>query len=288
MKTTLVRLLVVVAFALVTMATIEDTLATGGDHPVHIHSGNCSELGEVVAPLSEVSFDYYVDGEEMAGGAFVGQASALPAMVSVTTVEIPLADILAGNHAINIHLSEDEMDQYIACGDIGGILLGETDLPIVLSELNDSGYSGFAHLTDTGDGLTTVTVYLTEGSTEIEETDESDSSSSPTAAEGEEVATTAGDFFIELPDMTFVVGQTYSFVTTNVGVAVHEIVLEPAGAVDEPLEMDDMEAEIEDLMPGTTGVLTWTFTEAGEYQLSCHIPGHYEAGMFTTFTVEEA
>ena len=61
--------------------------ATGG-HPVHIHSGTCAELGDVVYPLTDVD----------ASGA------------SVTVVDVPLADLLSGGpYAINIHLSADEI-----------------------------------------------------------------------------------------------------------------------------------------------------------------------------------
>ena len=33
---------------------------------------------------------------------------------------MPLQEIIDGGHAINVHLSADEIDTYIACGDIGG------------------------------------------------------------------------------------------------------------------------------------------------------------------------
>ena len=70
-----------------------------------------------------------------------------------------------------------------------------------------------------------------------------------------------------------------SFNVTNNGTEVHEFVIEPAGAVDEPLEANGEEVEIEDIEPGQTASLTFTFTEAGNFQFSCHIPGYYPAGM---------
>jgi uncharacterized cupredoxin-like copper-binding protein len=64
---------------------------------------------------------------------------------------------------------------------------------------------------------------------------------------------------------------------------VHEFVIEPAGKVDELLEAEvngeERESEIEDIAPGQTAELEWTFTKAGRYQFACHIEGHYEAGM---------
>ena len=129
-------------------------------HPAHIHAGSCPEPGDVVAALSDVSFDMNVDGSASAGAAPVGQASAIPVEASVTTVPLALADIVAGQHAINVHVSADDLATYIACGDIGGTTVGASDLPIGLAELNDSGASGVAWLHDNGDGTTTVSVFL--------------------------------------------------------------------------------------------------------------------------------
>lgn len=72
--------------------------ASGG-HPIHLHSGTCAELGDVVVALTDVD----------ATGS------------SITTVDIPLATIqdpAVGPHAINIHLSADEIGTYVACGDV--------------------------------------------------------------------------------------------------------------------------------------------------------------------------
>ena len=64
---------------------------------------------------------------------------------------MPLHDIMAGGHAINVHLSAEEIDTYIACGDIGGAVPTdegeeENELIIGLGELNDSGHTGIAWL----------------------------------------------------------------------------------------------------------------------------------------------
>ncbi len=129
-------------------------------HPAHIHAGSCPEPGDVVVGLSDVSFDMNVDGTASAGAETVGQASAIPVEASVTTVPLALADIAAGQHAINVHASAEDMGTYIACGDIGGTTIGTSDLPIGLGELNDSGASGVAWLHDNGDGTTTVSVFI--------------------------------------------------------------------------------------------------------------------------------
>ncbi len=78
---------------------------------------------------------------------------------STTEVEASLDDILAVEHAINVHESAANIQNYIACGDLVGPAT-DGELRIELQELNDSGYTGEAHLVDNGDGTTTVTITL--------------------------------------------------------------------------------------------------------------------------------
>jgi hypothetical protein len=141
-------------------------------HPAHIHSGSCTTLGDVVYPLTDVA----------APGAMstpmAGMASPVPTMPSgagvsaspsaededvvaesTTTVQVALADISAGGFAINVHESMEQIQNYIACGDITGTPANNV-LQIPLNELNSSGYYGTAELTDNGDGTTTVVVKL--------------------------------------------------------------------------------------------------------------------------------
>lgn len=129
--------------------------SAGASHPAHIHVGTCAELGDVVVPLTNL--------EEVAGEA-TGPESALAIATSTTYVDLPLADIIAGGHAINVHLSDEEIGTYIACGDIGGVVVADEDggdtLVIGLGELNDSGYSGVAWLGETADGQTEVGVQV--------------------------------------------------------------------------------------------------------------------------------
>ena len=39
------------------------------------------------------------------------------------------------------------------------------------------------------------------------------------------------------------------------------------------------------LAPGATERITWRFTQAGELEAGCHLPGHYDAGMYVTIRV---
>jgi plastocyanin len=121
-------------------------------HPAHIHSGTCDNLGDIVAPLSDVT--------ELTAGEVFGAQTAVLVKESETDVALPLGDILAAPHAINIHESAEAIQNYIACGDIGGRVI-DGDLTIGLRELNGSGYHGVAVLAGADDG-TGVTVYLTE------------------------------------------------------------------------------------------------------------------------------
>jgi hypothetical protein len=121
--------------------------------PAHIHSGDCVNLGEVVWPLTNLT--------EPTGNS-VGQANkAISAESSLTVVPVPLDQILASDHAINVHLSADQIGTYIACGEVGGVVDANGALTIGLRELNNSGYTGIAYLAPSPDGAgTTVSVFI--------------------------------------------------------------------------------------------------------------------------------
>ncbi|MDQ3045018.1 MAG: hypothetical protein M3R06_07700 [Chloroflexota bacterium] len=145
---------------------------TGGNHPAHIHEGNCDTLNpSPLFPLANVTMSMGTmaspEASPMAspaaGGSMMGSSMAIPAAMSVTLVEVGLADILAAEHAVNVHLSPEEAGTYIACGAIGGSPDANGDLIIGLAEQNDLGYSGIAWLHDNGDESTTVTIFLAQG-----------------------------------------------------------------------------------------------------------------------------
>lgn len=43
--------------------------------------------------------------------------------------------------------------------------------------------------------------------------------------------------------------------------------------------MEHADANMAHVKPGARGEIVWQFTQAGEYQFACLIPGHFEAGM---------
>lgn len=123
--------------------------------PVHIHSGNCEELGDVVVPLTDLTAPT---------GERVGQRNrATVAETSFTTVPLTLDAILAADHAINAHLSADEIETYIACGELGGVIGPDGTLVVGLHSQSDSGFSGIAFLSPGADGASTeVSVFIAE------------------------------------------------------------------------------------------------------------------------------
>jgi hypothetical protein len=159
-----------VAFALFAStfggATAQDSTPAADDdsvaRPAHIHSGTCDTLGDVVYPLNDVApADAAATPDaamDMTGTPEAGEVVAQ----SETTVDVALDDILAAEHAINVHESAENIGNYIACGDVTGTA---TDgmLEIELLELNSSGHTGHAMLMDNGDGTTTVTIMLMHG-----------------------------------------------------------------------------------------------------------------------------
>jgi plastocyanin len=202
-------------------------------HPAHFHSGTCGDgLGDVVYPLSNVSEAAIVNGTPIAG-ATGGATDAIPVAISGTTVPSTLADLLASPYAINIHESAENIGNYIACGNIGGTMIGTSDLAIGLGELNSSGYSGVATLHDNGDGTTAVSVYLTEEYSEDMGTEGGEvatpamemdmgtpasDQSAQTSAGAQDVAVSIVNFAYDPTPLTVHVGDTVTW-TNNDGTA---------------------------------------------------------------------
>lgn len=88
-------------------------------------------------------------------------------------------------------------------------------------------------------------------------------------------------------------GGTVRFDVTNGGRVRHEFRVDTiAGNAEHEAMMRAMpdmthnEGNSIALAPGATGHLAWTFTHAGTFQFACLIPGHFQAGMHGTITVE--
>ena len=130
----------------------------------HLHTGDCDNLGaEPVERLADLLPPEWVggltgDAADIAVEDF-GNAP-IPIAVATTEVAIPLADIVAGKHAISIERpNPDDPEDPVACGNIGGVVDENGDLFVGLGEANESTHSGVVWLHDNG-ASTTIVVFL--------------------------------------------------------------------------------------------------------------------------------
>lgn len=121
----------------------------------------------------------------------------------------------------------------------------------------------------------------------------SDDGGGETAGDG--IAVTLRDFAIELGETSAPAGSV-TFDVVNDGPSVHEFELIDTDIAADSFEVESGVAattadggvivdEVEEVAPGTNTGLTVDL-EPGTYALVCNIAGHYESGMFTSFTVE--
>jgi len=260
--------------ALTALALLTPGLAAQDDeaevHPAHIHSGSCTELGDVVAPLTDVA--HIGDDAERTGAT-----SSIPVKSSVTVVDMPLQEIVDGGHAINVHLSAEEIDTYIACGDIGGALTTdegeeEPELIIGLGELNDSGHTGIAWLGADGD-QTRVAVHLVEPTGTSGASAESAQEATPGVADaGADAA--AESFAVEIKDFAYNPAE----ITVPAGGSVTWTNNDPA-----PHTATGLDREV--LQSGAIAAgesFTQTFDSAGTFEYFCE----FHPNMKGAFVVE--
>ena len=88
-------------------------------------------------------------------------------------------------------------------------------------------------------------------------------------------------------DLTLQKGDIVKFRFVNEGLLTHDAFIGDADAqAEHETEMSSTDGmnhgtdpDAVTVAPGETGVLTYTFNEAGTLQIGCHQPGHYAAGM---------
>ena len=90
-------------------------------------------------------------------------------------------------------------------------------------------------------------------------------------------------------------GETIKFIVKNSGKVKHEMVLgtekelkEHAEVMRKNPEMEHDDANQITVQPGKSGEIIWQFTKAGKVNFACLQPGHYDAGMAGTVTVNKA
>lgn len=105
------------------------------------------------------------------------------------------------------------------------------------------------------------------------------SNASPT-----EVQITLSEFKIESPQTIFDTGTPYRFVIKNGGTIAHDWAIMPRAETDESQALFMVDED--ELPPGATVTREFTFTQTGDFEFACHVPGHYEAGMLLPITVQ--
>jgi uncharacterized cupredoxin-like copper-binding protein len=94
-------------------------------------------------------------------------------------------------------------------------------------------------------------------------------------------------------DKTSIPAGPVKFEIENIGTEEHELVLEAAGAEDEPFELNGKASEAEEIKPGEKRTLEWTIDQPGDYQLACYVVNegetvsHAMKGMITKITVTQ-
>lgn len=93
--------------------------------------------------------------------------------------------------------------------------------------------------------------------------------------------------------ITVKAGETIRFFVKNSGQLPHEMVIGPMAALKEHAEsmrqmpsMKHAEPNMIALKPGQRGGIIWQFSQAGNVDFACLIPGHMEAGMAGKIQVE--
>src|SRR5215211_9014107 len=119
--------------------------------PSHIHDGDCDELGQIIQPLTALTVPV---------GQVSGNKDAVVAEAAFTVIPLSLDELLATDHALKVHLSKEQIQIYLACGDIGGTVDANGALIVGMKELGTSGYTGIAYLAPAGGGTTSVSVMI--------------------------------------------------------------------------------------------------------------------------------
>lgn len=149
------------------IALAQDEEVVGPSHPAHIHVGDCANADpNPLATLNNVAMPLSEDEED---NAPQGTLTATAVTYSMTD-EVDLNfedDVLATAHSIIVHESEENIANYIACADIGGMVV-DGELLVALHPLNDSGYSGIAKLTSDDDGNVDVEIFLAEPAGDVD------------------------------------------------------------------------------------------------------------------------
>lgn len=121
--------------------------------PAFVVGGACDNLDEAT------SYNLIDAGSDDSGDSPEGAAPAIRVAKSLTSIRVPLDDLIAEPHAIVIRAGGSNKE-LIACGEIGGVRVNST-LAHGLKEQNGSGYAGIAHLKG-ANGQTAIDIFLAQ------------------------------------------------------------------------------------------------------------------------------
>jgi len=243
--------------------------------PSHIHNGDCDEPGEVIQPLNSLTVPV---------GAVSGNSDAVVAEAAFASIPQSLDELLAEDHALKVHLSKDQIQIYLACGDIGGATDADGALIVGMKELDDSGYAGIAYLVPAANGSTSVSVMIARVVG-----DEADGAVSEEAASGQGTpaaidATAASPQLVDVSLTNFAIAMPTElaagpvrFNIVNNGAAPHSFVLEGEGI---------KKTLANTLQPGDSARLNADLTP-GVYTIFCPVGegAHRAQGMELELTV---
>lgn len=108
----------------------------------------------------------------------------------------------------------------------------------------------------------------------------------PAVPAGEQ-AIVAGDFFFDPPDVALFADEEVSVTLDNEGSVEHNWSVLSAGtqiASEDEFDESMVLAAVDTIAGGESATQTFTF-EAGDYQVICTIPGHFDEGMEGSLTV---
>jgi len=100
---------------------------------------------------------------------------------------------------------------------------------------------------------------------------------------GSTVGVTANNFKFQTNTTNYASGQPIKFDVRNTDTVAHEFLIMPKGEKDPAKKLAGVLEN--DLPAGKSASVSYTFPAKGDYEIACHIPGHYEAGMFLPITV---
>lgn len=261
--------------ALVVLGTIVVSLPSAQaqeaspSRPSHIHVGDCDELGEVIQPLTLLT---------VPTGEVLGNSDAVVAEAAFTIIPQTLDALLASDHALKVHLSREQIQVYLACGDIGGSVDANGALIVGMKEVAGSGYAGIAYLQPAAGGGTSVSVMIARvlpgGEGAAAETQPA--AATAAAQEGPVlVDVSLTEFAIDMPEE--LQAEPTRFNITNNGNATHGFVLEGEGI---------RKTLANNLAPGESARLNVDLVP-GTYTIFCPVGegAHRERGMELELTV---